>query len=94
VQELDGQFSGQARAALSRRWEPVPDKQLLLRIVESRRRAAFVVPIPVPRNIKRAEQKAALLDARRSTRERLARWLTGSAAWLGELCERQRPAVR
>jgi type III restriction enzyme len=53
----------------ARHWELGPDKQPTQRIVESRRRADFVMPIPAPKKRKGAEKQAALLFDERSTQE-------------------------
>jgi type III restriction enzyme len=46
----------------ARHWELGPDKQPTQRIVESRRRADFVMPIPAPKKRKGGEQTALLFD--------------------------------
>jgi type III restriction enzyme len=53
----------------ARHWELGPDKQPTQRIVETRRRADFVMPIPAPKRRKAAEKQAALLFNERSTQE-------------------------
>lgn len=50
-------------------WELGEDKQPTQRIVDSRRRADFVMPIPAPKKRKGAEKQAALLFDERSTQE-------------------------
>jgi type III restriction enzyme len=46
----------------ARHWELGPDKQPTQRIVEARRRADFVMPIPAPKKRKGGEQAALLFD--------------------------------
>src|SRR5574337_148966 len=53
----------------ARHWELGPDKQPTQRIVDSRRRADFVMPIPAPKKRKGAEKQTALLFDERSTQE-------------------------
>ena len=53
----------------ARHWELGPDKQPTQRILESRRRADFVMPIPAPKKRKGAEKQAELLYDERSTQE-------------------------
>ena len=53
----------------ARHWELGEDKQPTQRIVDSRRRADFVMPIPAPKKRKGAEKQAALLFDERSTQE-------------------------
>lgn len=55
----------------ARHWELGPDKQPTQRIVESRRRADFVVPIPAPRKRKGGDKQAGLLFDELSTQEQL-----------------------
>ena len=55
----------------ARHWELGPDKQPTQRVVESRRRADFVVPIPAPKKRKGAGKQDALLFDERSTQEQL-----------------------
>ena len=50
-------------------WELGPDKQPTQRIIDSRRRADFVMPIPAPKKQKGAEKQEALLFDERSTQE-------------------------
>ena len=50
-------------------WELGPDKQPTQRIVDSRRRADFVMPIPAPKKRKGADKQTALLFDERSTQE-------------------------
>jgi type III restriction enzyme len=50
-------------------WELGPDKQPTQRIIDSRRRADFVMPIPAPKKRKGADKQAALLFDERSTQE-------------------------
>ena len=53
----------------ARHWELGPDKQPTQRIVPSRRRADFVMPIPAPKKRKGAEKQTDLLFDERSTQE-------------------------
>lgn len=53
----------------ARHWELGEDKQPTQRIVERRRRADFVMPIPAPKKRKGADRQAALLFDERSTQE-------------------------
>jgi type III restriction enzyme len=53
----------------ARHWELGEDKQPTQRIVDSRRRADFVMPIPAPKKRKGADKQAALLFDERSTQE-------------------------
>ncbi|MGE4049703.1 MAG: BPTD_3080 family restriction endonuclease [Piscinibacter sp.] len=53
----------------ARHWELGEDKQPTQRIVEARRRADFVMPIPAPKKRKGADKQAALLFDERSTQE-------------------------
>jgi type III restriction enzyme len=50
-------------------WELGEDKQPTQRIIDSRRRADFVMPIPAPKKRKGADKQAALLFDERSTQE-------------------------
>jgi type III restriction enzyme len=53
----------------ARHWELGEDKQPTQRILDSRRRADFVMPIPAPKKRKGADKQAALLFDERSTQE-------------------------
>jgi type III restriction enzyme len=53
----------------ARHWELGPDRQPTQRIIESRRRADFVMPIPAPKKHRGGERQEALLFDERSTQE-------------------------
>jgi type III restriction enzyme len=53
----------------ARHWELGPDRQPTQRIIESRRRADFVMPIPAPKKRRVGERQEALLFDERSTQE-------------------------
>ena len=55
----------------ARHWELGEDQQPTQRVLESRRRADFVVPIPAPKKRKGAAKQDALLFDERSTQEQL-----------------------